>query len=846
MKHFLFAILLLYSTVVSYAQTPLGHDMNTTIDIYERQSPKEAFRYWEENELKHRTDSLYAWANACLGGRFMTAGYVRESEVLLDKAWTNLDSLESNDSWWWRHRGYVATRRAMLYLYMHNNTQAHTCAVDAKIAFEQALFKGIDYANSLSVLANTTLLRGDLVFARTFAGNALLLAYQVWNSEPNEENLQYLIYVLTENASIESQLGYYQEAIQGYEAIKGLCDQFHIEYPNIDSYLGLAYINNAEYEKAVSCLTAYYEQCTALNLKAQSGALLLYAKCKLGHKDLSQLAYDVAELQTEYTSKMFSFMSSQEKERWWMTAYENEIMPFVDLMLIKSGIKGINGIIANNEIFAKGLLLRASNQLKTAALDSNDQEIIAKYYSLEELKSKWSQTSNREDQVQLEGQISILEKELQSRLNTKISDASTWQDVASNLNKNEVALEFVRFENMSEAQDAEYYAIIVQNGYKEPRIVHLFNESSLKPILENKTNKPIHKYVTDLYSTGSSQYKGEELYELVWSKVEKEIKGCKTIYYSPAGLLNAVSLQAISSGKSYLGEKYTMHLVSSIGSVPQIKAETAEIGAKAVVYGGIQYDVEESMMIQASRSYMPTNSSTWDTSFGETRRGWKYLPGTDNEAKSISSMFTNHNIDVKLISGTSANEESFKALSGKGFNAIHIATHGFFLSDNAELKKNAFINPTMSDKVGFVDPMMRAGLLFAGGNRAWTGKRHIKDIEDGILTAKEISTLDFSSVDLVVLSACQTGLGDVKANEGVYGLQRAFKLAGVQTIIMSLWEVDDRATSIMMSVFYEKYLEGYSKDDAFKYAIDAVRNWKVDGKQPFNSPYYWAGFVMMD
>lgn len=423
---------------------------------------------------------------------------------------------------------------------------------------------------------------------------------------------------------------------------------------------------------------------------------------------------------------------------------------------------------------------------------------------------------------------------------------STWQDVALNLSQNEVALEFVRFENMNEAQDAEYYVIIVRKDDKEPRIIHLFNESSLKPILANNMNKPVHKYVTDLYSTGSPQSKGKEFYELVWSKVEKEIKGCKTIYYSPAGLLNAVSLQAISNGKSYLGAKYTMHLVSSIGSVPQIKAGGAEIGSKAIVYGGIQYDVEETMMIQESRSYMPTNPLTWETSFGETRRGWRYLPGTDKEAKSISSMFNNHNIDVELISGTSANEESFKALSGKGVNAIHIATHGFFLSDNADLKKNAFINPTMSDKVGFVDPMMRSGLLLAGGNRAWTGKRHIKGIEDGILTAKEISSLDFSGVDLVVLSACQTGLGDVKANEGVYGLQRAFKLAGVQTIIMSLWEVDDRATSIMMTVFYEKYLEGNSKDNAFKYALDAVRNYEVDGKQLFNSPYYWAGFVMMD
>lgn len=846
MKRFFCILFFVHYVAISYAQiTPIGRDVNATLNLLEQKAPREAFEYWHSKEQTHKADSLYAWANAYLGQRFMVIGHVRESEVLLDNAWNKLDSLESNDSWWWTHRGYVATRKAMLHLQMHNNAQAHIYAADAKIAFEQALLRGIDYAISLSILANTTIQRGDLVLARTFAGNSISYAYQVYNKEPNEENLQYLIYIMTELANIESQLGYYQEAIQGYEAIKGLCNQFHIENPNIDSYFGLAYINNAEYSKAVSCLTAYYEQCTALNLKAQSGALLLYAKYKLGHKNLSQLAYDVAKLQVDNTSRMFSFMSNQEKERWWMS-YENEIMPFVDLMLIKSDIKEVNGIIANNEIFAKGLLLRASNQLTAAALGSNDQEIVAKYYSLEELKSRWSQASNSEEQVQLESQISTLEKELQSRLNTKISDVSTWQDVALNLNKNEVALEFVRFENMSEAQDAEYYVIIVRKDDKEPRIIHLFNESSLKPILENKTNKPIHKYVTELYSTSSSKYKGKELYELVWSKVEKEIKGCKTIYYSPAGLLNTVSLQAISNGKSYLGEKYTMHLVSSIGSVLQIKARSAEIGSKAVVYGGIQYDVDESMMIQASRSYMPANSPTWDTSFGETRRGWRYLPGTDKEAKSISSMFTNHNIDVKFISGTSANEESFKALSGKGFNAIHIATHGFFLSDNAELKKNAFINPTMPDKVGFIDPMMRAGLLFAGGNRAWTGKRHIKDIEDGILTAKEISTLDFSSVDLVVLSACQTGLGDVKANEGVYGLQRAFKLAGVQTIIMSLWEVDDSATSIMMSVFYEKYLEGNSKDDAFKYAIDAVRNWKVDGKLPFNSPYYWAGFVMMD
>ena len=143
--------------------------------------------------------------------------------------------------------------------------------------------------------------------------------------------------------------------------------------------------------------------------------------------------------------------------------------------------------------------------------------------------------------------------------------------------------------------------------------------------------------------------------------------------------------------------------------------------------------------------------------------------------------------------------------------------------------------------------MLRSGLLFAGANRAWTGKRSIEGIDDGILTAKEIAMLNFSKVKLIVMSACQTGLGDVEANEGVYGLQRAFKLAGAETLIMSLWEVDDNATSLLMKTFYEDYLNGKAKDVAFRNAINKVRSYKDDnGDTPFTSPYYWAAFIMMD
>ena len=135
-------------------------------------------------------------------------------------------------------------------------------------------------------------------------------------------------------------------------------------------------------------------------------------------------------------------------------------------------------------------------------------------------------------------------------------------------------------------------------------------------------------------------------------------------------------------------------------------------------------------------------------------------------------------------------------------------------------------------------PLQRSGLLLAGGNKAWKGEAIPEGVEDGVLTAAEISSLDLSRCDVVVLSACETGLGEI-TDEGVFGLQRAFKNAGVNTIIMSLWEVDDQATSLMMQTFYSNLVKGKSKRDSFSAAQNEVRKKYAD-------PRYWAAFIMLD
>ena len=164
----------------------------------------------------------------------------------------------------------------------------------------------------------------------------------------------------------------------------------------------------------------------------------------------------------------------------------------------------------------------------------------------------------------------------------------------------------------------------------------------------------------------------------------------------------------------------------------------------------------------------------------------------------------------------------------------------FFLTES-EAEKNNYIasNPFASRGVGVgVSPLQRSGLLLAGCNKAWRGEPIPEGLEDGVLTAAEIASLDFNRCDIVVLSACETGLGEI-TDEGVLGLQRAFKNSGVNTIIMSLWDVDDHATSLMMQSFYRNLMSGKSKRDSFFAAQNEV-------KKEYSDPRYWAAFIMLD
>lgn len=225
--------------------------------------------------------------------------------------------------------------------------------------------------------------------------------------------------------------------------------------------------------------------------------------------------------------------------------------------------------------------------------------------------------------------------------------------------------------------------------------------------------------------------------------------------------------------------------------------------------------------------YLPTRASS-------TKAGFDPLPGTEKEVREVKNIFVQKKVNVSLFTKESASEENLKALDGHSPTVLHISTHGFFLPETDRKNKKEHDNSYTETS----DPLLRSGLVLAGGNYAWNGKMPLEGVEDGIATAYEISQLNLSNTELVVLSACETALGDIKGSEGVFGLQRAFKMAGVKRMIVSLWQVPDKETAELMTSFYSYWMNGQAIADAFARAQGDMRK-----KYP---SFYWAAFVLVE
>jgi CHAT domain-containing protein len=341
----------------------------------------------------------------------------------------------------------------------------------------------------------------------------------------------------------------------------------------------------------------------------------------------------------------------------------------------------------------------------------------------------------------------------------------------------------------------------------------------------------------------------------VWKPLDEELKEAKNIYFAPDGELYNIAIESLPyhDGVGYMFDRWNFYRLSSTRELAKIKYHPSE--TKAALYGGLNYDTDittiENLQQPFDELYIAQYRSEPDSIGLRARYGT--LRGTWAEVQLIDSLYSNLKYPSKVYAHNIGTETSLKKLDGQKVSNLHIATHGFYwteteLNEKEDLRELPFMRDNNRPRFVEDKAMTRSGLLFAGANKVLSGKTIPEGYDDGILTAKEISTLDLRGLDLLVLSACQTGLGEIKG-DGVYGLQRGFKMADAQTIVMSLWKVDDDATQLLMTEFYKRYLSGQSKHDAFLAAQEAVRNFKgkIRGKdRNFSDPKYWAGFVMLD
>jgi len=215
------------------------------------------------------------------------------------------------------------------------------------------------------------------------------------------------------------------------------------------------------------------------------------------------------------------------------------------------------------------------------------------------------------------------------------------------------------------------------------------------------------------------------------------------------------------------------------------------------------------------------------------------LPGTSSEVITVAGLLRKQNWKVSLYQGSTALEEVVKAAQRP--RVVHIATHGFFLSDQQFQPQNR-LNEKASN--GLQDPMLRSGLLFDGADRALKQEPALEGIENGVLTAYEAGNLNLQGTELVVLSACETGLGENRAGEGVFGLRRAFQEAGAEAVLMSLWSVPDEETKELMELFYTHWLNGEEKHAALR-AAELDERERVKKRYGRDLPYYWGAFVLV-
>ncbi|MFN4079501.1 MAG: CHAT domain-containing tetratricopeptide repeat protein [Saprospiraceae bacterium] len=766
-----------------------------------------------------------------LANLFITTGDLERAEPLLLRAREIWGVDPGKDS---PYYAAVLLNLAVLYYELGNFTKAEPLYIEAKDLDARTVGKDHPYyAESLNNLANLYWRMRQFELAEPLYTEACSIRL----AAHGDAHPQYAE-ALFNMANLQKALGRKSLAEAGYRQAASIWRQTlgesHPDFALALNSLALLLGETGQLEQADSLFR--------VSLRIRSSALgpehLLYALslsqlaevCRLRgrHDEALALFEESAQRYRAIFARALRYLSERE-----LTQYLEALNSITDLVLSygadADAPAGLGGLCMDQALFYKGFALDAAMQIRRHA--GSDPAFSERFEKLQgisrQLAGAYAVPPAARDLTliaDLENQSEAIEKEM-ARIRSAYGVVSTpvnWQSLRAALRPDEAVVEFARFGIDGSGDSPErmrYVAIILRADSPEPVVTPLCKESDLAALLRNP-GRPKSEHIDDLYAGSGA----DALYRLVWQPLEAALGPARVVWLAPSGLLHQINLGALQPpGQALLGGRYHIRQVGSGRALCARAAERASgaSGGRALVCGGLWYDLPAEQGAAAAQ-----------------HSDWAYLRWTEVEAQSVRDILSDAGIHVTFLREGEGTEMRIKQFVAAGDTRIlHLATHGFFFQ-----RQNA-ANPAEGSGpfAQITHPMLRAGLLLSGANQFWrSGSLAANAVEDGVLTALEISRLNLIDVQLVVLSACETGLGDILGDEGVFGLQRAFKIAGAQRLLFSLWSVPDFHTQELMGLFYSLWLDdGKDIPEAFREAQYAMR-------LKYANPYYWAGFVLLE
>lgn len=704
-----------------------------------------------------------------------------------------------------------------------------------------------DFAVTLSNLGLVYTDQGNFVKAE----KVLTKALEIQKSNDESKTVSYAR-KLNNLARVFRVSGTPQKAIplheQASEIFKKALGENSAEYATTSYNLGLAYWKAGKGTigiKHVKKSAAIRASKLGKKHPAYAESIQKIAEYQWERKQLKEARQTFREVFDNYYAQIdgsFPVLTEEEKAKFYYTKIKPSFEKFnsfaVDLW---KEDPTIISEVYDHHINTKASIMYASEKVKEAIQTSKDTTLLRDYElwqsQKEQVAKLYSQNIDPQKIDSLQNLANGLEKELARKSavfsNQYLRKKVSWQEIQKTLKENEAAVETIRFKAYSPASGGTTkneiiyaFLILTKETKTQPNLILLPNGNEME-------SKFLNYYRNNIKFTLEDTKSFNNYFESLSEYLDKN--HITKIYFSPDGVYNQISINTVinPSTNKFLLDVYDIRLVTNTREI--ISSSVSKPNSQSsVLIGYPKFNLQSSSASSGNATRNLTRGTLTRGLRGGLLRymrgegGISVLPGTQEEINQISKLSKSPEVFMEDL----ASERLIKQVISP--MVLHIATHGYFLEedDTDQIAREGRSTYVPS-------PLLKSGIILAGAeNFLKTGIPVNDEGDDGILTAYEAMNLKLEDTDLVVLSACETGLGVVKNGEGVYGLQRAFKMAGAKSLIMSLWSVDDAATQELMTIFYSEKLKTNDQHIAFRTAQQKL-------KEKYNHPFYWGAFIMV-